>query len=69
MIKISNSSVSMSYGTSQMGKVFCLIIPENDICITDMAGAKHNNIRAADVIKNWMRNLITYVCFKCFRVD
>lgn len=69
MIKISNSSVSMSYGTSQMGKVLCLIIPENDICTTDMAGAKHNNIRAADVIKNWMRNLITYVCFKCFRVD
>lgn len=26
------------------------------ICITDMAAAKSDNIRAADVIKNWLRN-------------
>ena len=32
---------------------------EDYICITDMAGAKHDNVRAADVIKNWLRNRIT----------
>ena len=26
------------------------------ICITDIAAAKSDNSRAADVIKNWMRN-------------
>ena len=26
------------------------------ICITDMAAAKSDNSRAADVIKNWLRN-------------
>ncbi len=26
------------------------------ICITDMAIAKSDNVRAADVIKNWLRN-------------
>ena len=26
------------------------------ICITDMAGAKTGEARAADVIKNWLRN-------------
>lgn len=26
------------------------------ICLTDMAGAKHDDARAADVIKNWLRN-------------
>lgn len=26
------------------------------ICITDMAEAKTDNMRAADVIKNWLRN-------------
>ena len=26
------------------------------ICITDMATAKSDNVRAADVIKNWLRN-------------
>jgi hypothetical protein len=26
------------------------------ICITDMATAKSDNSRAADVIKNWLRN-------------
>ena len=29
------------------------------ICITDMAAAKAGNARAADVIKNWLRNRIT----------
>ena len=29
------------------------------ICLTDMAGAKHDQIRAADVIKNWLRNRYT----------
>ena len=29
------------------------------ICITDIAAAKSDNSRAADVIKNWMRNRIT----------
>ena len=26
------------------------------ICITDMAAAKANNARAADIVKNWLRN-------------
>ena len=26
------------------------------ICLTDIATAKTNNLRAADVIKNWIRN-------------
>lgn len=29
------------------------------ICLTDMAGAKQNVSRAADVIKNWLRNRYT----------
>lgn len=29
------------------------------ICITDMANAKKNESRAADVIKNWIRNRYT----------
>ena len=29
------------------------------ICITDMAGTKSENIRAADIIKNWLRNRVT----------
>lgn len=29
------------------------------ICITDMAGAKSEKSRAADVIRNWLRNRIT----------
>ena len=29
------------------------------ICITDIAAAKSDNSRAADVIKNWMRNRST----------
>jgi len=29
------------------------------ICITDMAGAKTENSRAADIIRNWLRNRIT----------
>ncbi|MDO4318053.1 MAG: KilA-N domain-containing protein [Lachnospiraceae bacterium] len=26
------------------------------ICITDIAAAKSDNVRAADVVKNWIRN-------------
>ena len=29
------------------------------ICLTDMAGAKTDGIRAADIIKNWLRNRYT----------
>ena len=29
------------------------------ICLTDMANAKDGNGRAADVIKNWLRNRYT----------
>lgn len=29
------------------------------ICLTDMANAKENNSRAADIIKNWLRNRYT----------
>jgi len=29
------------------------------ICITDMANAKENEARAADIIKNWIRNRYT----------
>ena len=29
------------------------------ICITDIAAAKEGNSRAADVVKNWIRNRIT----------
>ena len=29
------------------------------ICITDMAAAKGSNSRAADVVKNWIRNRMT----------
>jgi|GEM_PF-1445952 hypothetical protein len=38
------------------------VITENDtdyICITDMANAKENESRAADIIKNWIRNRYT----------
>lgn len=29
------------------------------ICLTDMANAKENESRAADIIKNWLRNRYT----------
>lgn len=29
------------------------------ICITDMAAAKSDNSRAADVVRNWLRNRVT----------
>ncbi|MDD3279685.1 MAG: KilA-N domain-containing protein [Lachnospiraceae bacterium] len=29
------------------------------ICITDIAAAKGGNSRAADVVKNWLRNRLT----------
>ena len=32
---------------------------EDYICLTDMAGAKRDEVRAADVIKNWLRNRYT----------
>jgi hypothetical protein len=32
---------------------------DNYICITDIANAKVGDVRAADVIKNWLRNRIT----------
>lgn len=32
---------------------------EDYICITDMAAAKSDNSRAADVIRNWLRNRST----------
>ena len=32
---------------------------EDYICITDMAAAKSDNSRAADVIRNWLRNRMT----------
>lgn len=32
---------------------------EDYICITDMAAAKSDNSRAADVIRNWLRNRTT----------
>ena len=32
---------------------------EDYICITDMAAAKPDNSRAADVIRNWLRNRST----------
>ena len=38
------------------------IVSVNDfdfISLTDMANAKENEIRAADVIKNWLRNRYT----------
>ena len=42
----------VSIGISQINE-------EDYICITDMAGAKDNNSRAADVIKNWLRSRVT----------
>lgn len=38
-----------------------LISVENEdyISLTDMANAKENNSRAADIIKNWLRNRYT----------
>ncbi|MCF6308616.1 MAG: KilA-N domain-containing protein [Flavobacteriaceae bacterium] len=32
---------------------------EDYICLTDMVAGKEDNIRAADVIKNWIRNRST----------
>ena len=37
---------------------------QNDfICISDMAKAKSGESRAADVIKNWLRNRVTLELF------
>lgn len=44
----------------QNTKITILDIDNKDyICLTDMAGAKENDVRAADVIKNWLRNRYT----------
>ncbi len=44
----------------QNTKITVLDIDNKDyICLTDMAGAKENDVRAADVIKNWLRNRYT----------
>ena len=44
----------------QNTEITVLNIEETDyISLTDMAGAKENDARAADVIKNWLRNRIT----------
>lgn len=48
--------------TMQVQQVSVQVIAEKDmdfICITDMANAKENDSRAADIIKNWIRNRYT----------
>lgn len=46
--------------TVQNTEITVLNIAETDyISLTDMAGAKENDARAADVIKNWLRNRYT----------
>jgi hypothetical protein len=48
--------------TIKVQQVSVLVIAEKDmdyICITDMANAKENESRAADIIKNWIRNRYT----------
>lgn len=48
--------------TIQVQQVSVQVIAEKDmdyICITDMANAKENESRAADIIKNWIRNRYT----------
>ena len=44
----------------QNTKITVINLGDKDyISITDMAGAKDNGSRAADIIKNWMRNRYT----------
>lgn len=46
--------------TVQDTPITIITINQNDyICITDMAKARTDNVRAADVIKNWLRNRST----------
>jgi len=48
--------------TMKVQQVSVQVIAEKDmdyICITDMANAKENESRAADIIKNWIRNRYT----------
>ena len=46
--------------TVQDTEITVFNIDEQDyIGLTDMAGAKENDMRAADVIKNWLRNRYT----------
>ena len=65
IITVQNVSVTVS--TEEM---------DDYICITDMAAAKSDNSRAADVIKNWIRSRstleflgtrgrIAYIYIKC----
>jgi KilA-N domain len=35
------------------------VLEEDFICLTDMANAKESESRAADIIKNWLRNRYT----------
>jgi len=48
IIKVQNVSVAIS---TDNGNDF--------ICLTDMANAKEGESRAADIIKNWLRNRYT----------
>lgn len=46
--------------TVQHTEITVLNIDEQDyISLTDMARAKENEVRAADIIKNWLRNRYT----------
>lgn len=46
-----------SHLTVQDTPVTIITINQNDyICITDMAKARTDNVRAADVVKNWLRS-------------
>ena len=50
----------MSKLTIQNTDIQIVQINETDfICITDMANAKKGDSRAADIIKNWLRNKYT----------
>ena len=43
-----------------MWRISGVIDDANDyICITDIANAKNSNSRAADVVRNWLRNRAT----------
>jgi hypothetical protein len=55
-----NQEDRMAQINVQNTKITVLDIDNKDyICLTDMAGAKENDVRAADVIKNWLRNRYT----------
>ena len=55
-----NQEDRMAQINVQNTKITVLDIDNKDyICLTDMAVAKENDVRAADVIKNWLRNRYT----------